>query len=116
MIDGSLADHHGELDVLFTSSLVKMSKEFRDDIIAGYNKDPFWKEVLQILIKQQQTSIESDFPFCLDNSLIFQIESYTSSEHGFEPRRLFIPQSMVKEVLHANHDAQSHLGFALYFE
>lgn len=114
--DGSLADHDGELDVLFTSSLVEMSKEFRNGIIAGYNKDPFWKKVLQILVKQQQTSVESVLPFCLDDSLIFRTEGYTSSDHGFEPRRLCIPQSMIKEILHANHDAQSHLGFARCYE
>lgn len=114
--DGSLGDHDGELDVLFTSSLVEMSKEFCNGIIAGYNKDPFWKKVLQILVKQQQTSMESVLPFCLDDSLIFRTEGYTSSDHGFEPRRLCIPQSMIKEILHANHDAQSHLGFARCYE
>lgn len=32
--DGSLADHDGEVDVFFTSSLVEMSKEFCNGIIA----------------------------------------------------------------------------------
>lgn len=106
----------GELDVLFTTTLIEMSKEFREKLIQGYKDDRFWSRIRALLPKEKPSSSSSNLPFCLENNLIFCHDRYISSDHAFEPRRLCIPQLLIKEILRANHDKNGHLGFFRCYE
>ena len=42
----ALPPEYSELDCLFTASYVKMSNEFHDRILKGYEEDPAWKHIM----------------------------------------------------------------------
>lgn len=86
-------ENHGEgkLDVLFTITLIKMSKEFWEKLIQGYKDDRFWSKITALLKKEKTSSSPSNFSFCLENNLIFHGNGYVSSDHTFETCRLCIP-------------------------
>lgn len=84
--------------------------------IQGYKDDRFWSKITTLLQKEKVSVLPPDLPFCFDNNLIFRRDGYISSDHAFEPRLLCIPQSLVKEILKANHDENGHLGFLRCYE
>lgn len=102
----------GELDVLFTTSLVKMNNSFCQKVVDGYAKDPVWKKILSIL----EVDHRSELLFCKKDGLVYRIEGYTSGDYAFVPQRLCIPSSTVREIFEAVHDGNSHLGFARTYE
>lgn len=106
----------GKLDVLFTTTLIEMNKEFREKLIQGYKDDRFWSKITNLLHKEKTSLSPPGLPFCLENNLIFRRDGYVSSDHAFEPCRLCIPQPLVKEILKANHDENGHLGFLRCYE
>lgn len=53
----------GELDVLFTTTLIEMSKEFGENLIQGYKDDRFWSRIIALLQKEKTSSSSSNLPF-----------------------------------------------------
>ena len=101
----------GELDVLFTTSLIKMSDEFRTKILKGYETDPVWQK----LIKTINTEDGTRHLFCRENGLIYRLERYASGDHALIPRRLCIPKAAIKDILSMAHN-DNHGGFARCYE
>ena len=100
----------GELDVLFTTSLVELSQDFRDLLADQYAKDPFYVKLSKMLGTEDGTKL----PFCRENGLIFRLEGY--SARAFEPRRLCVPAKAIKGIFEATHDGNGHTGFARCYE
>lgn len=98
-----------KLDVLFTTTLIEMSKKFWEKLIQGYKNDRFGSQIKALLQKGKTSSSLSNLLFCLEKNLIFRHDGYISSDYAFEPYRLYIPQLLIKEILRANHDKNRHL-------
>lgn len=106
----------GELDVLFTTSMVSLHDDFRKVISNGYENDPIWAKILKTLTKNG-TEDGAELPFVVEDGLIFRLEGYYSGDHAFQPRRLCIPPGGAqKEIFEAIHDRNNHLGFARCYE
>ena len=105
---------YGELDVLFTTSLVEMNEEFRKSITEGYDADPSWKKLIATI--NNATEDGTRILFCRENGLIFRLEGYASGDHAFVPRRLCIPPKAEKTIFEAIHDSNNHLGFTRSYE
>ena len=118
--EGSLS-HEGELDALhgyaYTTSLVEMSLEFKNSLIQEYAEDSAWKQILDLLDGNETlgTGDTAKLPFVQENGLIFHINDCTG-DHAFQPRRLCISKSQIKEIFVISHTRDGHPGFARSFE
>ena len=102
----------GELDALFTVSLVQMEPAFKQKILDGYKSDLNWKNISSILNKDNKTRL----PFFRgSDGLIYQSDGLTTGDHAFQPARLCIPWPVVQDILQISHD-QSHPGFTKCYE
>lgn len=110
----------GELDALSAtvesvfnlSSVVEISKEFRERIIEGYKKESAWVKVQDAISKAAQDGTKTAFRE--EDGLLYLEDGHTTS-HAFQPRRLCLPQAVLKEVFQAAHSS-SHLGFHRSYE
>ena len=115
------SSHEGELDTLhnyaYTTSLVEMSLEFKNSLIQEYAEDSAWKQILNLLDGNKILGTEDTvkLPFVQENGLIFHIDDCTG-DHAFQPRRLCIPKSQIKEIFAISHIRDGHSGFAHSFE
>ena len=104
---------HPEIDVLFTCSLVEMDAAFRQKILNGYKAEAGWKRILDVL----GTEDGAHLPFSKgEHGLIFRLDGATG-DHAFVPRRLCVPDAVVKDVLETVHGGSSgHPGYAKCYE
>ncbi len=106
----SNAPVEGELDALFTATLIEVEKGFRDKISEGYHKDLNWQKISQILDSSDANAENSaKLHFYRENGLIYRAEDVTG-EHAYQARRLCIPAPVIPDVLAAAHD-DGHLGY-----
>ena len=102
----------GELDALFTVSLVQMDPVLKQKILDGYKSDLNWKNISSILNKNDGTRL----PFFRgSDELIYRSDGFTTGDHAFQPARLCIPWPVVRDILQISHD-QSHPGFTKCYE
>lgn len=110
-------DDEGELDALFTTTLIEMEEAFRNRLLDGYRNDPVWKRISALLDAQTSTEGSAALPFYRENGLIFRSDGYTTGSHAFEPRRLCIPQPLVSDIFATVHGAANgHAGFRKCYE
>ena len=104
----------GELDALFTASLVEMDPQFKQRILDGYKSDLNWQKITQVLDSGGEDA--ATLPFCRgEDGLIFRSDGFTTGDHAYEPRRLCIPHPVVADILQLAHD-DGHAGYAKCFE
>ena len=104
----------GELDALFTTSLVEMEEGFRNRILDGYKTDLNWQKISQVLDAGGEDAAKLPF-YRGENGLIFRSDDFTTGDHAYEPRRLCIPHPVVPDILRLAHD-DGHAGYAKCFE
>ena len=108
----------GELDALFTASLVEMDSAFKQRILDGYKTDLNWQKIASTLDQNAELGSEgaANLPFYRgEDGLIFRSEGITTGDHAYEPCRLCIPHSVVPDILRLAHD-DGHAGYARCFE
>lgn len=104
----------GELDALFTASLVEMDPEFKKKIIDGYRDDPQWAKTIAVL--DNGSGDAAKLPFSRESDgLIFRSDGITTGDHAYQPRRLCIPRSVVSDILALGHN-EGHHGFAKCYD
>ena len=110
-------DHDGELDALFTVSLVEMDPDFKQRILDGYKSDLNWQRISEQLDANEGSEVAAKLPFYRgEDGLIFRSDGFTTGDHAYEPRRLCIPHPVVKDILQLAHDEGGHPGYAKCFE
>ena len=97
------------VDVLFTTSLVEMSDDFRQRLSEQYQRDPLYVKIMK-LFKESTEDGAAKLPFVAENGLIFRIGE------ADEPRRLYIPAALAKDIFDTAHDQNGHSGFARCYE
>ena len=108
-----------EPTLVYHTTLVEMSDDFKKRLIDAYGKDDQWKRILETIkrkedaIKERQGNQElvnqelpAGFRFRKHNDLIY---STTLDDVG--RLRLCIPESMQQEVFEMAHDKNFHAGF-----
>ena len=100
----SLADMNSfnqdeEFDVLFTTSLVKMTSSFREEFIKKYFMNFAWKRIDKLIEISKKTS--TVLSFVKNNELIYRRDSHNMS---FISQRLCISASLVQSILKTAHD------------
>lgn len=104
-------DSEGELDALavkcFPVSLVEMSQSFRERLIAGYQEEPRWSRVMD-MVKQNKDLGENAAKLAYE--VVGQVLYFRDDEQGL---RLCIPTSAIEaEVFKLAHDEMGHPGYA----
>ena len=89
-----------KLDVLYTTSLIEMSSEFRAKLIKEYSKDSAWKKINKLIDVSKQNDV--NFSFTKNNELIYRIDSHKMS---FISQRLCISATFVKVIIEIAHDS-----------
>ena len=101
-----------ELNALFTMSLVKMKKDFRQKLIIDYNTDLNWKKIFSMLDQQNKNDANVvKLSFYRKNELIFRFDNYTIDNHVYEFHRFCISQSIIQNILVVAYD-NNHSNFA----
>ena len=81
MKNGNVDDDIGELDALFTATLVEMNSDFRKKIIKGYNEDPWYRRLIQQIDDNDKLGENAvSLPF------IRGVISSTDADPYFQPR------------------------------
>ena len=89
-----------KLDVLYTTSLVEMSSDFRAKQIKEYSKNSVWKKINKLIDVSKQNDV--NFSFTKDNELIYRIDNHKML---FISQRLCISTSFVKVIIEVTHDS-----------
>jgi len=82
----------------YFTTLVKMSKEFKNRIFLKYTKNKVYtriKNILKIKIRLKSNIIR--LPFKLNNKLIYKINLFISN-YAYRPRRLCLPPSIIGDI------------------
>ena len=106
-----------ELDVLFTTALMKIEKDFRKKLVADYISDLNWKKIFTML-NQQNKNDENVVKFSFYrkiNEFIFRFDDFIIDSHVYESHRLCISHSAIQNILIVVHD-DSHSDFARCYE
>ena len=110
-------DHDGELDALFTVSLVEMDSDFKQRILDGYKLDLNWQRISEQLDVNEGSEIAAKLPFYRgEDGLIFRSDGFIIGDHVYESRRFCISHSVVKDILQLAHDEGGHPGYVKCFE
>ena len=102
-----------EFDVFFTTTLMKIEKDFRKKFVANYINDLNWKKICSML-NQQNKNDENVVKFSFyreTNKLIFRFDDFIIDNHVYEFHRLCIFHSIIQNILIVVHD-DNHSNFA----
>ncbi|MGD0511075.1 MAG: hypothetical protein ABSA33_04505, partial [Candidatus Micrarchaeaceae archaeon] len=87
----------------YTASLIKMSAEFKQRLVLGYQDDKAYSKILgQLRANDALHENKAALPFFIDGDVIW---------HDDDIPRLCIPKSLIREILRLEHDYQGHFGF-----
>ena len=107
-------ESEGVLDMLWAhaytvTALVEMSPEMKKRMLEGYQKDPHWIRVLEVLDKNEQADEDAaNLPFFRgEDKLIWRVEDSTSDK-AYTPLRLCVPDNCVEEFLKIAHSGGHH--------
>ena len=89
-----------ELDVLYTTSLIEMSSEFKAKLIKEYSENSVWKKINKLIDVNKQNDV--NFSFTKNNELIYKIDNH---KMFFISQRLCISASFVKVIIEITHDS-----------
>ena len=93
-------ENEKKLDVLYTTSLIEMSSEFRAKLIKEYSENSAWKKINKLIDASKQNDV--NLSFTKDNELIYRIDSHKML---FISQRLCISASFVKIIIEIAHDS-----------
>lgn len=96
----------------FTASLVEMSTKFKQKLMDGYANNPAYKHINKVLNDSSEGAAK--LPFLRKHGLIFRRASATG-DHAFTPRRLYIPNSCIKDILQIAH-SEGHPGYTRFLQ
>ena len=112
------AEHEGVLDTLHSTiieswtlaaSIVELSKDFRTRLIEGYDADPRWKRIVDMLETNENLKEDdaTSLPFERDDNGLIH---YLDPEYG---SHLCIPDydNLIKEVFQLDHDELGYPGY-----
>lgn len=95
-------DDKSEIDDVPTSFFVTIDEAFKIRLIRGYQTDPKFLRILDLLSKAELHDRPNTLPFDVEDGLLYQL-----SPQG---RQLCIPTSCVRETLEIVHDKNFHVG------
>ncbi|KAJ9405571.1 hypothetical protein DTO045G8_6601 [Paecilomyces variotii] len=90
---------------LYSTTLLELSEDFKQQLLQGYQADPHWSRVIAMLrtYDDQQDENAPALPFILREGLL-----YTIDMDGTE--RLCLPTAVLKDIFRMVHDDIGHLG------
>ena len=106
-----------EFDALFTTTLMKIEKDFCKKFVANYINDLNWKKIFTMLNQQNRNDknvVKLSF-YREINELIFRFDDFIIDNHVYESHRLCISHSVIQNILIVVHD-DSHSDFARCYE
>ena len=113
----NIFDHDGELNALFTVSLMKMNSDFKQRILNDYKSNFNWQRIFEQLDVNENNEIVVKLLFYRKkNDFIFRFDDFTIDDHVYELRRLCISHSIIKNILQLTHNEKKHLDYVKCFE
>ena len=106
-----------ELNVFFTTVLMKVEKNFRRKLIVDYVNDFHWKKIFVVLNQQNknaENSVKLSF-YKEINELIFRSNEFIIENHVYESRRFCVSHATIENVFVVAHD-DNHFDFARCYE